>query len=172
MTDIIRICSSMDCWSWLFILGLIVLLIILIIFRTKPFVQDIVRNAVIETEELLNSESGQDKLIFATEIVKSKLPFIFKIFITKRTIVTLIEKTLNTLSISFKLNKIVDIKGNDDVPIKLNVGQDDKHTNFNVIVGEKKQTDSDTNIYGCVKTTTDWHDETNTSIEIGFKKKI
>ncbi|MGL6130232.1 MAG: hypothetical protein ACRCZ9_01290 [Fusobacteriaceae bacterium] len=67
-----------------------------------------------ETERVFNSGQGQEKLEFATMVIKSKLPSIASVFVTKRMIVSMIETTLNKVAKTFEVDKIVDIVGNEN----------------------------------------------------------
>ena len=96
-------------------LGLGVLVIVLLfIFRESKIVIDTIGNAIVEAETKLNSEDGQKRLDYAVTLVQNKLPTFAKIFITKKMIVSLIELMLNSMNKAFKIDKTVDIKGNED----------------------------------------------------------
>ncbi|MGL5049329.1 MAG: hypothetical protein ACRC6E_01685, partial [Fusobacteriaceae bacterium] len=52
------------------------------------------------------------------------------------------------------------------------IGNDNK-VNFNVESHKTESNkDGNTELYGSLKTKTDWKDNTDTTIEIGFKKKL
>lgn len=94
--------------------GLGVLVIVLIfIFKESKIVIDTVGNAIVEAETKLNSEDGQKRLEYAVSLVKSRLPKFAGIFITKKMIVSIIELMLNSMNKAFKIEKNVDIKGNE-----------------------------------------------------------
>lgn len=93
-------------------LGVLVI-VLLVIFRESKIVIDTVGNAIVEAETKLNSEDGQKRLEYAVSLVKSKLPKFAKIFITKKMIVSIIELMLNSMNKAFKIEKNVDIKGNE-----------------------------------------------------------
>lgn len=92
---------------------LLLILILLFIFRQTKIVINIVGNAIVETEKKFNSEKGQAKLDHAVEIVQNKLPFFLRVIMTKYVIVSLIEYLLNFIGKAFKIDKVVDIKGNE-----------------------------------------------------------
>lgn len=94
--------------------GLGVLVIILLfIFKESKIVIDTVGNAIVEAETKLNSEDGQKRLEYAVSVVQDKLPRFAKIFITKKMIVSIIELMLNSMNKAFKIDKNIDIKGNE-----------------------------------------------------------
>lgn len=164
--------SQVDIYSWLTICVLLLLCIFLYIKRATPAIQSIVDNIVTEIEDSCNSDNGQRNLDSVANVVRPRLPFIFRIFMTKRTLVTIIETSLNKVSATFELNRIVDIKGNDDVlPTKLNI---EVNSVKDIPDGQNAlETDnSDSEVYASVKTQTNWKDDTNTSVEVGFKKKF
>ena len=92
---------------------LLIAVILLFVFRETKYVIEIVSTAIIETEKACNSKKGQEKLDYAVAIVKSKLPKIVSIFVSKYIIVTLIEFMLNFLGKAFSLEKKIDIIGNE-----------------------------------------------------------
>lgn len=171
--EFLEFIKNMDRTSWI-ILGVVALIFsILYIKRSSDTVKKIVLEAICEAECKFNSGEGQQKLEFAVEVIRLRLPFIIKIFLTKSTLVTIIEGLLNTISHSFNLDKRVDIKGNDTLFSlkKLMVKPSIKTTD---VESEIKQVDidSDTCIYANIKAETDWKDNTETSVELGIKKKL
>lgn len=92
---------------------LLIAVILLFVFRETKYAIEIVSNAIIETEKVCNSKKGQEKLDYAVTIVKSKLPKMISIFISKRIIVTWIEFMLNFLGKAFSVEKKIDIIGNE-----------------------------------------------------------
>lgn len=92
---------------------IITVIILLYVFRQTKTVIDIVGNAIVETEKACNTEKGQEKLDMAVAMIKEKLPRILSIFITKSMLVSIIEFMLNFIGKAFKVEKKVDIIGND-----------------------------------------------------------
>lgn len=178
MTGILNYIKQIDVTSIVVIGVLLALVVWLYIKRSSPYVKEVVLNAVIEAENHFNSGEGQQKLHFAVTTIRMKLPLIFRVFITHRMLVTMIETTLNKISDSFELHRKVDIKGNENViPKKIIIEQEETKTSFEfdtrdktTIVEEKK--DSNVELYANVKAKTDWRDNTETSVEVGFKKKL
>lgn len=93
-------------------LGLLVI-ILLFIFKEAKIVVEVVGKAVVEAETTLNGEEGQKKLDYAVQKVQELLPKPIKAFVTKSLIVTIIEVMLKFMNDAFKLNKNIDIKGNE-----------------------------------------------------------
>ncbi|MGL5960696.1 MAG: hypothetical protein ACRCZ0_01905 [Cetobacterium sp.] len=134
----------------------------LYIRRTSPVVKNIVSTAIIEAEKAFNGGQGQEKLEFAVIVIRSRLPRIVSVFVTKRMLVSMIEVTLNKIAKTFEINKVVDIVGNED-RVRIDVDA----------VVEKEVVKKDNGeVYASLKNNTDWKDNTNTSIEVGFKKKL
>lgn len=92
---------------------IIFILILLFIFRESKIVIEIVGKAIVEAEDKLNGEEGQKKLDYAVLKVQEKLPKILKPLVTKSIIVSIIEIMLKFMNDAFKLNKEIDIKGNE-----------------------------------------------------------
>lgn len=177
MNEVLNYIKQVDITSIVIIGVLIVLVIWLYIKRSSPYVKEVVLNAVIEAENHFNSGEGQQKLHFAVTTIRMRLPLILRVFITHRMLVTMIETTLNKISDSFELHRKVDIKGNEDIIAKkIIIEQEDVKTSFEfdsrdkTTIEEKK--DSDVELYANVKAKTDWRDNTETSVEVGFKKKL
>ena len=174
---ILNTLKSVDVLSWVILFTLTMIAIGLYIKRASPYVKDIITNAIIEAENHFNSGEGQQKLHFAVSLIRNKLPVALRIFITHRMLVTMIETTLNKISDSFELNKKIDIKGNDNVVYK-RVGIDDVNKTTSIEIDTRpidtmnKQKDSDVEVYANVKAKTDWRDNTETSVEVGIKKKL
>lgn len=175
--EIVNTLKNVDILSWVIIFTLIMVAIGLYIKRASPYVKDIITNAIIEAENHFNSGEGQQKLHFAVTTIRGKLPVILRIFITHRMLVTMIETTLNKISDSFELNKKVDIKGNDSIVYrKIDIDEVNKTTSLEMdtrpinVVNTSK--DSDVEVYANVKAKTDWRDNTETSVEVGIKKKL
>ena len=96
------------------IIAIVVLIFILLyIFRETKAVIEIVGNAIVETEKVCNTEKGQAKLDYAVKEIRARLPKIVSIFITKSVLVSLIEFMLNFIGKAFKVDKKVDIIGNE-----------------------------------------------------------
>lgn len=177
MNEVLNYIKQIDTTSIVIIGVLIVLVVWLYIKRSSPYIKEVVLNAVIEAENHFNSGEGQQKLHFAVTTIRTRLPLILRIFITHRMLVTMIETTLNKISDSFELHRKVDIKGNEDIiPKKIIIEQEDVKTSFEfdsrdkTTIEEKK--DSNVELYANVKAKTDWRDNTETSVEVGFKKKL
>lgn len=99
-----------DCLT--FGLGILVI-VLLFVFKETKIVIDTVGNAIVEAETKLNSEEGQKRLEYAVKIIQDRLPRFARILITKSMIVSLIELMLNSMNKAFKIDKNVDIKGNE-----------------------------------------------------------
>ncbi len=175
--EFLEFIKNMDRTSWI-ILGVVTLIFsILYIKRSSDIVKKIILEAICEAEGKFNSGEGQQKLEFAVECIRGNLPFIIRLFLTKSTLVTIIEGLLNTISHTFNLDKNVDIKGNDMLfPIK-EIVIDKKEIGVELDTRSKseiKETsiESDTELYANVKAKTDWKDNTETSVEVGIKKKL
>lgn len=175
--EFLEFIKNMDRTSWI-ILGVVTLLFaILYIKRSSDTVKKIVLEAICEAECKFNSGEGQQKLEFAVECIRGNLPFIIRLFLTKSTLVTIIEGLLNTISHTFNLDKNVDIKGNDMLfPIK-EIKIDKKEIGVELDTRNKSEIkeasiESDTEVYANVKAKTDWKDNTETSVEVGIKKKL
>ncbi|MGL5049888.1 MAG: hypothetical protein ACRC6E_04555 [Fusobacteriaceae bacterium] len=158
----VGILKSIDLVSWVVLVVVGITLIGLYAKRTSPIVKEVITNAILEAERLFNGGEGQKKLEFAVTIIRLRLPKVLGLFITKSMLVSMIEIILNKISHTFELKTKVDIMGNDN------------KVNFNV---ELHKTEGDikdrsTEMYGAVKTKTDWKDNTESTIEIGFKKKF
>lgn len=177
--EFLEFIKNMDRTSWI-ILGVVTLIFsILYIKRSSDIVKKIVLEAICEAEGKFNSGEGQQKLEFAVECIRGNLPFILKLLLTKSTLVTIIEGLLNTISHSFDLGKQVDIKGNDILlPLdglrvdlgKRTIGVElDTRDNLGL---KEVNIDSDTMVYANVKAETDWKNDTETSVEVGIKKKL
>ena len=177
--EFLEFIKNMDRTSWI-ILGVVTLIFsILYIKRSSDIVKKIVLEAICEAEGKFNSGEGQQKLEFAVECIRGNLPFIIRLFLTKSTLVTIIEGLLNTISHSFDLGKQVDIKGNDIVlPLgDLKVNLDKRMFGVeldtrNNLESKEANFDSNTMIYANVKAETDWKNDTETSVEVGIKKKL
>lgn len=113
MQNILNKCLELLSNNYVSVALVVIVIVLLYIFRQSKLVINIVGNAIIETEKKFNSESGQIKLDHAVETVQSKLPFILRIILTKYVIVSLIEYMLNFIGKAFKIDKEVDIKGNE-----------------------------------------------------------
>lgn len=96
-----------------FCLGLIVVVLVFV-FREIKGVVDIVGKAIVEAETKLNGEEGQKKLDYAVTQIQAHLPVFAKPFVTKSMLVTLIENMLNSMNDYFKIEREIDIKGNED----------------------------------------------------------
>lgn len=175
--EFISFLKSIDKVTYITISMLIVLCIGLYIKRKSPLVKQIVENAIIEAEKKFNSGEGQLKLKYATERVRERVPIIFKVFITHSMTVTIIENTLNKISSTFEIDRNVDIIGNETiVSKKININNNGTNVseleiNVNQPVSEDSKS-SDTEVYASLKAKTDWRKDTETSVEIGFKKKL
>lgn len=177
--EVIEFIKNIDRTSWIIIGSFNLLFILLYVRRASDNVKKIVLDVINEAEYRFNSGEGQQKLEFAVEIIRIRLPFILKLLLTKSTLVTIIEGLLNTISHSFDLGKQVDIKGNDIIlPLdglrvdlgKRTIGVElDTRNNLGV---KEINIDSDTMVYANVKAETDWKNDTETSVEVGIKKKL
>lgn len=177
MNEVLNYIKQVDITSIVIIGVLIALVIWLYVKRSSPYVKEVVLNAVIEAENHFNSGEGQQKLHFAVTTIRMKLPFIFRMFITHRMLVTMIETTLNKISSSFDLHKKVDIIGNEEIiiPKKIKIEQEENITSMEIDTREyvkEKEKDSNVELYANVKAKTNWRDDTETSVEVGFKKKL
>ena len=92
---------------------LVAIVVLLILFRETKQVVEIVGYAIVEAEKACNSKKGQEKLDYAVKRVQDRLPKILSIFISKYIIVSIIEFMLNFIGKAFKVNKTVDIIGNE-----------------------------------------------------------
>ncbi|MGL6167459.1 MAG: hypothetical protein ACRC0Y_04130 [Fusobacteriaceae bacterium] len=156
------ILKSVDLLSWVILVAVGITLIGLYVKRTSPIVKEIITNAILEAERLFNSGEGQKKLDFAVTVIRLRLPKVLGLFITKSMLVSMIEIILNKISHTFELKTKVDIIGNDD---KVNFNVESHKT-------EEYSKEGNTELYGSVKTKTDWKDNADTTIEIGFKKRL
>lgn len=169
-----EILKNVDILSWVIIFTLMMVVIGLYIKRASPYVKDIITNAIIEAENHFNSGEGQQKLHFAVTIIKSRLPVVLRVFITRRMLVTMIEVTLNKISSSFELEKVVDIKGNEDSVFK-RVGVETKNKTTSIKLDTRPlefKKDTSVEAYANMKTKTNWRDGVETIVEVGVKKKI
>lgn len=176
MTDVLNYIKQMDLASIIIIGILLILVVILYVKRSSPYVKEVVLNAVIEAENHFNSGEGQQKLHFAVTTIRMRLPLILRMFVTHRMLVTMIETTLNKISDSFELHKKVDIIGNEEIiPKKIIIEQNENTTSMEIDTREfveEKEKDSDVELYANVKAKTNWKNDTETSVEVGFKKKL
>lgn len=153
----------------------ILFLLCLYFLREKKIVRQIIINAICEAEVRFNSGEGQAKLDFATEQIKKKLPRYLSFIVSKSIIVTFIEYFLNKGLQLVKSEKKIDIKGNEDLElvekIDLNLYKKENSVelkyNKNQSIKENKA-----EVYGSLKVKTDWHDNPDTTIEVGIKKKL
>lgn len=113
INELINIIKTRPILAIIVCVVLLIAVILLFVFRETKYAIEIVSNAIIETEKACNSKKGQEKLDYAVTIVKSKLPKIISVFISKRIIVTLIEFMLNFLGKAFSIEKKIDIIGNE-----------------------------------------------------------
>lgn len=171
--EILNFLKSVDIGSWVVITTLILVVVGLYIKRSSPYVKEIITNAIIEAEKHFNSGQGQLKLQFAITKIRASLPLILRVFITHSMLVGMIETTLNKISCMFELDRKVDIIGNEIIlPKKIIIEKKDKTTNIEIDTREEVKSESDVEVYANVKTKTDWKDNTETSVEVGFKKKL
>lgn len=174
--QIINMVKSVDILSWVILFTLVMVVIGLYIKRTSPYVKEIVKSAVIDAERHFNSGQGQLKLKFATEKIRQSLPLVLRVFITHRMIVTMIEITLNKISHTFELDTVVDIIGNEDmVHKKINIQNTDEVSEIEISLNQRKPEiveESKAEVYASLRAKTDWRDNTETSVEVGFKKKL
>lgn len=171
--EVINTLKSIDLVSWVILFTLLMIVIGLYIKRSSPYVKDIVTNAIIEAEKHFNSGEGQLKLKFAVTKIRESLPLILRVFITHRMLVTMIETTLNKISDSFELDKKVDIIGNEIIiPKKIIIEKKNKDTSIEIGTMELNKDDSDIEMYANLKAKTNWKDDTETSVEVGIKKKL
>lgn len=175
--EAIEFLKSVDTFSWVATITFILVVIGLYIKRKSPYVKEVVTNTIMEAEKMFNSGEGQQKLKFAVTAIRAKLPMILRIFITHRMLVTMIEGTLNKISDSFDLDRKVDIKGNEMiVPKKIVIEKKDNMTSFELDTREPEveveDGKSNTELYASLKAKTDWRKDTETSVEVGIKKKF
>lgn len=171
--ELLNFLKSVDIGSWVILITLVLIVIGLYIKRSSPYVKEIVTNAIIEAEKHFNSGEGQLKLQFAVTKIRESLPLILRVFITHSMLVGMIESTLNKISCTFELDRKVDIIGNEIViPKKIIIEKKDKTTNIEINTREEIKSESDVEVYANVKAKTDWKDNTETSVEVGFKKKL
>lgn len=176
--EFLEFIKQIDKTSWIIISAVVFICGILYVKRSSDTVKTIVLNAINESEERFNSGEGQAKLDFAVETVRGGLPFILRIFMTKAMIISIIEGLLNTISFTFSLDKKVDIIGNDvfkGKKLKLDIEKDKGEIELGVSNKEIEpilSKDSDTELYANVKAETDWKKDTETSVEVGIKKKL
>lgn len=166
--EILNFLKSIDIGSWVILITLVLIVIGLYVKRSSLYVKEIVANAIIEAEKHFNSGQGQLKLQFAVTKIRASLPLILRVFITHSMLVNMIEATLNKISCTFELNRKVDIIGNEvAIPKKIIIEKDSIEIDTREI-----RPDSDVEVYANVKAKTDWKDNTETSVEVGFKKKL
>lgn len=175
--EILEFIKNIDKSSWIILGCFSLFLVIIYIKRSSDIVKKIVLEAINEAECKFNSGEGQQKLDFAVDCIKIKLPFILGIFLTKNSLVSIIEGLLNTVSHTFNLNKQVDIKGNDTIITFKEIKINKKEIDVELDTRSKSElieasVESDTEVYANVKTKTDWKDNTETSVEVGIKKKL
>lgn len=153
----------------------ILFLLCLYFLREKKIVRQIIINAICEAEVRFNSGEGQAKLDFATEQIKKKLPKYLSFIISKSVIIAFIEYFLNKGLQLVKCEKKIDIKGNEDLEfiekIDLNLNEKDNSVELNYNKPQDMKEDK-AEIYGSLKVKTDWHNNPNTTIEVGIKKKL
>lgn len=175
--------QQMDTASFIIIIMFIITGITFYVKRKSNFIRDIVSNALIETEIYLNSNLGQNRLDNFVKIAKLKVPFIVKLFISKRILVTIIENFMNKISILFSINKEIDIIGNEesllnDVKKDIKVDKQTGMTEIKITKGEPVKKiepsykDGDSKIYAELKAKTDWHGNPETSVTVGIQKKL
>lgn len=156
-------------------IGLIILFVIMgvIVFikRESKLVQQSVLSVILEAERKFNTKEGQLKLDYVVKELKLKVPTILRFLITKHMLVSLIEYLLNKFAHLMKVSAEVDITGNDDIKIKV-PRVEVKDDIITATVGKATKKSSDFEIYGAIKTETDWRSNPKTSIEVGFEKKL
>lgn len=95
-------------------------------------------------------------------------------FITHRVTITIIESTLNKISHTFNIDREVDIIGNDSIiSKKVEIDKKSMQTTMEIKTNnliQNTMNNSDTELYASLKAKTDWKDNTETSVEVGFKK--
>lgn len=175
--EVISFLKSIDTISYITIFTIIMVCLGLYIKRKSPMIKEIVETAIIEAENKFNSGEGQEKLKYATSKIRERVPTIFKVFITHSIAVTIIEDTLNKISNTFDIDKKVDIIGNEKkVYKKIDIDNYTENTTFEVgfknDLSTKENKDSGTELYASLKTKTDWKDNTETSVEVGVKKRF
>lgn len=116
---------SQEDWLWISLAGLI---LAYIIYNRKQY-KNLFDLAVIASEESFNHGDNKRKLDAAIKFVnlrKDKLPYLAKIiirkFLSKKRMITVIEKTLQKFSDTFGNARRVDIEGNEgngEEPIKI-----------------------------------------------------
>lgn len=158
------------------IVALICVIVILYVLRKTPTAIKIITDGITEAERSLNGEKGQEKLDVAVDYIRGQIPFILKFFVSKYTLVTVIEILLTFGAKFFDIDKKIDIIGNDGFAIKdVNANIEKEVVSFGVAVekGEEPElADSDSYVYGALKGKTDFRGNDEASIEFGIKKKI
>lgn len=177
--DIVEFFQQFDKTSVVILLVCVIILVIFYIKRNSKNIRDIVNNALIETETYLNSSEGQRKIENGITIAKFKLPFIVKLFITKRVVITIIEIIMNKISLIFRTGKEIDIIGNEDslldnVKKDIEFSGDSMNINFKKGTSPKEEIESNGNntIYAELNAETDWHGKPKTTVTVGVKKKL
>lgn len=153
--------KNMDKTSWIILGVFILFLVVLYVKKSSDIVKKIVLEAITEAECKFNSGEGQQKLEFAVECIRGNLPFIFRLFLTKSTLVSIIEGLLNTISHTFNLDKQVDIKGNEIIipAKKINLDLNKKDIGIELDTRNELQInngDSDLEVYANVKAKTNF----------------
>lgn len=170
-SNILNYVKGLDLTSWIIIVIGVLAVIGLYINRKRKFVKDLVKTAVVNAEKSFNSNQGQEKLDFATEYIKSRLPVILKYFISKRMIVSMIESTLNKLCDIFEVDEEVDIIGNEDIK-KVDITEKSVGVEFSSNTEYEPIKDKNTEVYASLKAETDLHDNPELKAEIGIKHKF
>lgn len=168
MIDYIK---SLDNASIGLILLFIIMGIVVFVKRESKVVQRIVLDVVLEAERKFNTKEGQLKLEYAVRQLKLKVPTVLRFLITKHMLVTLIEYVLNKFAYIMRVEATVDIIGNDEAKIIIPTVEVKKDS-ATISIGKIHDKKSDFDIYGAIKTDTDWKSNPKTSIEVGFTKKL
>lgn len=153
----------------LYVLISVLVVLLCLYYRDSKIVISLVSQAIIDVERELNTKKGQDKLDEVVVRVRQSLPYYISIFITKSKLIDIIEFMFSILNKAFKLNRDIDIKGNErDFSININEGKSE----LSYTIEHRPNYDDNFLIYGKLKADTDFKGNNNASVEIGFQKKF
>jgi hypothetical protein len=132
-------------------------------------VKGIVLSYLSEIEAKINTDLAQKSI---DEKVKSlradkSLPFLVRKCITKYTVITAIEKSMNIVSDVCELNKEFDLNGNDDIVLDKILGGE-----YGVSAKEDGAIESDSYVYAEAAVRTDFRGSSSGQVSVGIKKKI
>lgn len=183
MNDLKMLINQMDLASWILLGVSVGICIFLYLKRNSMFIREMIQNAIKEIEIHFNSPLGQKQIDTGTKIAKAKVPFIIKIFMTKRIAVTILEKSLNFIGAIFGMKNTIDIKGNeesllDTVETDITLDHNVNTMDLNIQLGDKPikpdkiKNTGDSTVYAEVNVKTDWKGKPETSATVGFQKKL